>query len=123
MSERINIPSSRLRGFEFGKTGPKDGNDFIGGNFASSINLSSTIPQILENSQSTEFNIFLDIANVWGVDYDSSLDKSNDIKSAIGIGFDWYSIIGPMNFSLSTPITKSETDIEQSFRFNLGTTF
>ena len=123
LSERINIPSSRLRGFEFGKTGPKDGNDFIGGNFASSINLSSTIPQILENSQSTEFNIFLDIANVWGVDYDSSLDKSNDIKSAIGIGFDWYSIIGPMNFSLSTPITKSETDIEQSFRFNLGTTF
>ncbi len=123
LSERINIPSSKLRGFEFGKTGPKDGDDFIGGNFASAINLSSTIPQILENSQSTEFNIFLDIANVWGVDYDSSLDKSNDIKSAIGVGFDWYSIIGPMNFSLSTPITKSETDIEQSFRFNLGTTF
>ena len=71
LSERINIPSSKLRGFEFGKTGPKDGNDFIVIS-ASSINLSSTIPQIFENSQSTEFNIFLDIAYVWGVDYDSS---------------------------------------------------
>ena len=123
LSERINIPSSKLRGFEFGKTGPKDGNDYIGGNFASSINFSTTIPQIFENSQSTEFNIFLDIANVWGVDYDSSLDKADDIKSAVGIGFDWFSLIGPMNFSLSTPITKSSTDVEQSFRFNLGTTF
>ena len=29
----LNIPSSRLRGFEFGKVGPKDGNDYIGGNY------------------------------------------------------------------------------------------
>ena len=73
LSERMNIPSSRLRGFEFGKVGPKDGNDYIGGNFISSLNFSSTVPQILENSQSTDFKVFLDIANVWGVDYDSSL--------------------------------------------------
>ena len=65
LSERLNIPSSRLRGFEFGKTGPRDGNDYIGGNFVSSLNLSSTLPQILENSQTTEFNLFIDVANVW----------------------------------------------------------
>ena len=69
LSERMNIPSSRLRGFEFGKVGPKDGNDYIGGNFISSLNFSSTVPQILENSQSTDFKVFLDIANVWGVDW------------------------------------------------------
>ena len=63
--------------------------------------MSTTIDQILENSQSTDFNLFLDIANIWGVDYDSSLDISDDIRSAIGIGLDWYSPIGPMNFSLS----------------------
>ena len=71
LSERLIIPSSRLRGFEYGKTGPRDGNDYIGGNFVSSLNVSSTLPQILENSQTTEFNIFLDVANVWGVDYNS----------------------------------------------------
>ena len=123
LSERLNIPSSRLRGFEYGKVGPKDGNDFIGGNFISTINLSTTIDQILENSQSTDFNLFLDIANIWGVDYDSSLDISDDIRSAIGVGLDWYSPIGPMNFSLSQALTSSSNDITETFRFNLGTTF
>ena len=123
LSERIYLPSNRLRGFERGKVGPKDGNDFIGGNFAVSANFSSNIPKILENSQSTDFNIFLDLGNVWGVDYDNSLENSDDIKSSIGIGIDWFSPIGPMNFSLAQPLTRSSTDITESFRFNLGTTF
>ena len=123
LSERVYLPSSRLRGFERGKIGPKDGNDFIGGNYAVSLNFSSTIPKILENSETTDFNIFLDIGNVWGVDYDNSLENSDDIKSSIGIGIDWFSPIGPMNFSLTQALTKSSTDITESFRFNLGTTF
>ena len=86
------------------------------------INFSSTLPQILENSQNTDFVIFMDAANLWGVDYDSSLDD-NEIRSSIGIGFDWYSPVGPMNFSFAQPITKSSSDTTQTFRFNLGTTF
>ena len=123
LSERVYLPSNRLRGFERGKVGPKDGDDFIGGNFAVSVNFSSNIPKILENSESTDFNIFLDIGNVWGVDYNNSLENADDIKSAIGIGIDWFSPIGPMNFSLTQPLSKSSTDITESFRFNLGTTF
>ncbi len=123
LSERINIPSKRLRGFEYGKVGPKDGNDFIGGNFVSAANFSSSLPQIFENSQSTDFSLFLDIANVWGVDYNSSLDTSQSIRSSFGINLDWFSAVGPLSFSLSQPITKSSTDKTQSFRFNLGTTF
>ncbi len=123
LSERLNIPSSKLRGFEYGKIGPKDGNDFVGGNFISSFNVSSTIPQILENIQSTEFIVFLDIANVWGVDYNSTLENNDNFRSSIGIGLDWYSAIGPLNFSLSQPLSKDNNDITESFRFNLGTTF
>lgn len=123
LSERINIPSSRLRGFEYGKVGPKDGSDYVGGNFVSAINFSSTLPQFLENSQTTDFTIFLDMANVWGVDYNSSLDSYDEIKSSIGINLDWFSAIGPLSFSLAQPITKNNTDITESFRFNLGTTF
>ncbi len=122
LSERIRIPSSSLRGFEYGKVGPKDGDDFIGGNYMSAINFSSTIPQILENSQNTDFVFFIDAANIWGVDYDSALED-NKIKSSVGIGLDWFSPAGPMNFSIAHPITKSSNDITESFRFNLGTTF
>ena len=123
LSERLFIPSSKLRGFERGKVGPKDGNDYIGGNFVSSLNLTSTIPQILPNSQTTDFLFFLDLANIWGVDYDSSIDDTNKIRSSIGIGLDWFSVLGPMNFSLSHPLSKSNTDKTESFNFNLGTTF
>ena len=123
LSERINIPSSRLRGFESGRVGPKDGDDYIGGNFASSINFSSTIPQFFEESQNVDFLLFIDVANVWGVDYDSSIDDNGSIRSSTGIALDWYSPIGPLNFSLAYPISKKNSDKTETFRFNLGTTF
>ena len=123
LSERLYLPSNRLRGFQKGKVGPKDGDDFIGGNYIASFNISSDLPKVLENSQTTDLKIFLDVANVWGVDYDSGLDNSDDIKSAVGLGLDWFSPIGPMNFSLSQPLSKGSNDITETFRFNLGTTF
>ena len=49
LSERLYIPGRKLRGFESGKIGPKDGSDFIGGNYVSTINATTTIPKILEN--------------------------------------------------------------------------
>ena len=123
LSERNYIPSSRLRGFEFGKIGPKDGNDYIGGNFVSALNFSTTIPQFTQNLQSTDVLVFLDIANMWGVDYDSGLNDSGKIRSSIGIGLDWFSPVGPLNFSLAQPISKGKNDITETFRFNIGTTF
>ena len=123
LSERVFLPTNRLRGFEKGKIGPKDGKDFIGGNYASSINISSTLPQILENSQNIDVLFFMDAANVWGVDYDSSINDNSKIRSSLGVGIDWLSPIGPMNFTLAQPISKADTDITENFRFNLGTTF
>ena len=123
LSERLFLPGKKLRGFEQGKIGPKDGTDYIGGNFVSSVNITSTIPQILPNSENTDFVLFMDIANIWGVDYDSSIDTSNKIRSSIGFGVDWFSILGPINFSLSQALSKTSSDKTETFRFNLGTTF
>ena len=123
LTERLFIPSSRLRGFEKGKIGPKDGSDFIGGNYLTAINLQSTVPILFENSQSLDTVIFFDVANIWGVDYDASIDDGSKIRSSIGVGLDWLTPVGPLSFSLSQAITKQSTDIEETFRFNLGTTF
>ena len=123
ISERLFLPSSRLRGFERGKIGPKDGEEFIGGNYASSVNLSTSLPTIFNDLETLDFNIFLDAGNVWGVDYESTLDESNKIRSSTGIAVDWYTIIGPLSFSYSIPISKADTDIEENFRFQIGTTF
>ena len=122
LSERLYIPGRKLRGFESGKIGPKDGSDYIGGNYVSTINATTTIPNILENVQSVDIVMFADAANIWGVDYDSALDK-NGIRSSVGIGIDWLTPVGPLTFSFAQPITKEPTDIEETFRFNIGTSF
>ena len=123
LSERIFLPAKRLRGFGSGAVGPKDGNDFIGGNYATSLNMSSTLPQILPNSQNLDVLMFMDVANVWGVDYDSSLNNSNKIRSSVGIGIDWFTPVGPLNISFAHPISKAQGDKTEAFKFNLGTTF
>ena len=122
LSERITIPSSRLRGFEAGRVGPRDGDDYVGGNYAYSINFASNVPQIFEDSQNLDFLVFADAADIWGVDYNSSI-KGDGIRSSVGVALDWMSPVGPMNFTLAYPVTKKTGDKTESFRFNLGTTF
>ena len=122
ISDRIYLSSRRLRGFEPGKVGPKDNQDFIGGNFASATSISTTLPKVFPELESIDFNIFLDAGNVWGVDYDSNLDNSK-IRSSTGLSIDWLTPVGPLNFVIAQPITKASTDVEQSFRFDIGTTF
>ena len=123
LTERLSMPSNKLRGFVRGKVGPKDGNDYIGGNFVTSVNLQTSVPILFENSQNLDAVIFFDAANIWGVDYDSSIDDSSKVRSSIGIGVDYLTVVGPLSFSLSQVISKSDNDAEETFRFNLGTTF
>jgi len=122
ISDRIYLSPRKLRGFEAGKIGPKDNQDFIGGNYASAASLSTTLPTLLPELESIDFNIFLDAGNLWGVDYDSNLDSSK-IRSSTGISIDWLTPVGPLNFVFAQPITKANTDVEQTFRFDIGTTF
>ena len=122
VSKRVSIPGRRLRGFERGKIGPKDGTQYIGGNYASSLNLSSTVPNLLFENENIDFNLFLDFANVWEVDYDSSLD-SNKIRSSTGFAVNWFSTIGPLTFSYAIPLSEAKSDITEKFRFQIGTSF
>ena len=122
ISKRVFVPSRRLRGFEGGKIGPKDGSQYIGGNYATALNLNSTIPNIIFENENLDFNLFMDLANVWEVDYNSSLD-SNKIRSSTGIAINWFSPIGPLSFSYAIPISDADSDITEKFRFQIGTSF
>ena len=123
ISKRAQVPYKRLRGFQKGKVGPIENSDYIGGNYVSTLNLSTNLPTILSTVENIDFSYFIDIANVWGVDYDSSIDDANAIRSSTGIGLDLLTPIGPLSFSLTHPISKKSTDKTETFRFNLGTTF
>ena len=53
----------------------------------------------------------------------TSIDDSNKIRSSTGVAASWLSPIGPLSFVFSTNLSKADTDVTQSFNFNLGTTF
>ncbi len=122
VSKRIFMPARKLRGFAAGKIGPKDAGDYIGGNYGTAANIAATLPKFLVDLQNVDFSLFLDAANVFGVDYNSELDSSR-IRSAAGVAIDWFTPIGPLSISLASPLTKASTDKTETFRFQLGTTF
>jgi outer membrane protein insertion porin family len=122
ISDRLYLPVNKLRGFKPGKVGPKDGGDWVGGNYLTSLNAQANLP-ILQTFETMDFNVFYDAANVWGVDYSSSIDDASTIRSATGLGIDWYTPIGPLSFSFAKPITQKSTDQTETFRFRLGTSF
>tara|TARA_B100002051_G_scaffold270790_1_gene304305 strand:- start:752 stop:2980 length:2229 start_codon:yes stop_codon:yes gene_type:complete len=122
ISKRLYIPTKRLRGFESMRIGPIDSGDYIGGNHTAVFNASTTLPDFGANLEKVDFQVFFDAANVWGVDYDSSLDNST-IRSSTGFSVDWYTVVGPLNFSITQPLSKASSDKTETFRFNIGTTF
>ena len=123
VTDRLKLPRNKLKGFQAGRIGPVDNKDYVGGNYAVSVNFDTTLPMILPSAESIDFKYFFDAGNVWGVDYSNLLDDSNKIRSATGITIDWFTPIGPLNFSFAKDITKADTDKTESFQFNLGTTF
>ena len=123
ITNRFYIPNNKLKGFKTRNIGPVDGNDYVGGNYASAINFDTTLPMLLPTFQNIDIRYFIDAANLWGVDYSDSIDDSNKIRSSTGAMASWMSPIGPMTFTLSQNLSKADTDITESFNFNLGTTF
>ena len=123
INKRVNLSSKRLKGFERNKVGPVDGNDFIGGNYAAAINFEAQLPNVLPEDSRADMGLFLDFGNVWGADYDSSIEDSNKIRSSAGAAINWISPIGPMSFVFSQNINKATTDETESFNFQLGTSF
>ncbi len=122
VSKRIYIPSSKLRGFESGKFGPKDGNEYVGGNIGTAVNLDTTLPNIFSGYENIDISLFLDAASLREVDYDSSLESSK-IRSSTGLAVNWYTVVGPLSFSYAIPLSSEQSDKTESFRFRIGTSF
>ena len=123
VSDRIRLPSKKLKGFETTKVGPVDNGDYIGGNYSTSLNFSTTLPMFLSSVETADVAYFIDAANVWGVDYSNQIDDTNKYRTSTGVSINWFTPVGPLSFSIAHPISKASTDKTQEFQFNLGTTF
>ncbi len=123
LSKRLHVPSKRLRGFESKKIGPKDGADYVGGNYAAALNFEAALPNLLPEATQTDIAVFFDAANLWHVDYDSSVGESSKIRSSVGVATNMYTLIGPLNFVFAKALTKADSDSTEKFKFEIGTSF
>jgi len=123
ITSRIFLPTKRLRGFQARKVGPKDGTDYIGGNYATALGFEASLPNLLPESTRTDVSVFMDTGNIWHVDYSDTIDDSNKIRSSIGIAANVYTAIGPLSFIVAQDLTKASTDKTEFFNFRLGTSF
>tara|TARA_A100001015_G_scaffold44065_1_gene48409 strand:+ start:6755 stop:8992 length:2238 start_codon:yes stop_codon:yes gene_type:complete len=122
LSDRNFLSSKKLRGFESYGIGPVDGKDHIGGNYSFYSTIGSTFPNPLPEKWNADSIVFIDAGNVWGVDFDSSKD-SNKLRSSVGIGLDWTSPLGPLSFTYAEVLSSASTDKEESFSFQIGSSF
>ena len=122
LTERLYIPRKRLRGFNTWKVGPKDGDDYIGGNYTLGASFEAQMPNLLPESYRTDFSLFLDSANIWGVDY-TTIDDTDKIRSSVGVSANIYSTIGPSSFTLAQDLSSATTHETETFNFRIGTSF
>ena len=123
LTERLFLPQKRLRGFNNLKVGPKDGEDYIGGNYTAAMGFEAQLPNLLPESTRTDVSLFLDTGNVWEVDYSSAIDDASGIRSAIGFAANTWTPVGPLSFTLAQDLSKEINDETESFSFRIGTSF
>ena len=123
LSSRLYMPQNRLRGFNTRRVGPKDGEDWVGGNYITAIGFEAQLPNLLPESTRTDVSVFVDTGNIWGVDFSDTLDDDNKFRSSVGVSANVFTTVGPLSFTLAQAITKGTNDETESFNFRLGTSF
>ena len=123
LTNRLFVSGRKLRGFVRGKVGPKDGADWIGGNYVTGLSVEAQLPNLLPEAYKTDFSLYLDSANIWGVDYSDAINDSNKIRSSVGVAANVFTPIGPLSWTLSQSLTKASSDVTETFNFNIGTSF
>jgi outer membrane protein insertion porin family len=72
---------------------------------------------------------FLDGGYVWGDRWEGNklTEKRKidfgDMRYSVGLGIAWISPLGPLKFSIATPLNEKEGDDVERFQFQIGTGF
>jgi outer membrane protein insertion porin family len=123
-----------VRGFATNGLGPRDVTpgttmDNVGGNiyWATSAELQSAIPFIPPDA-GLKAAAFADAGSLWRTSSagatpglsGSLVSNSRAIRSSVGVGLVWDSILGPIRVDYAYPTTQAPADITQRFRFSAG---
>ena len=108
-----------LRGYETATIGPKDSNgDSLGGSHMMLANVEFLFPfPGLQKDRSVRLSWFVD-AGMVGEKYDF-----DEVRYSTGLGFSWYSPVGPLKLSFGKALNPEPDDRLQRIQFTLGTVF
>jgi outer membrane protein insertion porin family len=112
-----------VRGFDASSLGPRDAvtGDVLGGDTRLVANAEFYAPLPgMGRDRSMRFSGFVDAGGVGG--YGTKLSIS-ELRYSTGVALSWFSPIGPLKFSLATPLKKQAGDKLQKLQFQLGTVF
>ena len=109
-----------LRGFDSYGAGPRNSrNSYVGGN-----NLAVTkFDYSYELTKNSNFPIYINFFNDYGLLWDNKTtptNSDNSLRSSAGIGFKYYSPVGPIGFTWGFPLIEKEYDIKRMFLFSVG---
>lgn len=122
-----------VRGFAPNGFGPRDltpgtARDNVGGNayWATSYELQAPVP-FIPPSFNLKAAVFADAGSLWGAGGSSSPTLSNSlignsrtVRSSVGAGLVWNSILGPLRVDYAYPLSKANDDVTQRFHFGYG---
>src|SRR5262249_30735968 len=123
-----------VRGFATNGFGPRDLTpgttmDNVGGNiyWATSAELQSAIPFVPPDA-GLKVATFADAGSLWRTSSagatpglsQSLISNSQAIRSSVGVGLVWDSILGPIRVDYAYPTTQAANDVTQRFRFSAG---
>ena len=123
-----------VRGFAPNGFGPRDltpgtTNDNLGGNayWATSYELQSPLP-FIPQSFGLKAAVFADAGSLWrtsGSAFSPALSSSlvgnsRSVRSSVGAGLVWDSILGPLRVDYAYPLSKANYDVTQRLHFGYG---
>jgi outer membrane protein insertion porin family len=119
---------STVRGFKTATLGPKDAEgDALGGDqrLVANAELYFPIPGLTDD-KSLRFSTFIDGGAAFGPGDDLGRYETfafGDLRWSAGVALLWVSPLGPLKFSLATPLVSKDGDEEELFQFTLGNVF
>ena len=124
-SQRFFLGGRDVRGFGLGGIGPRDTGSAaaVGGNSLMTGTVEVLSRLGISNDLNMRWTVFSDFGTVWGTDYPTGVTGASDksIRTSVGVGLLWDTVVGPLSFYWANPISKKSYDKTKTFQFTIGT--
>ncbi|WP_051910032.1 BamA/TamA family outer membrane protein [Paenirhodobacter enshiensis] len=123
--DRYQLGGAMFRGFSPRGIGPKDGGDFLGGNYfsVSSIDVQRSVGEVFHTP--TRIGAFASAGSVWGLNdtLGGAIDDGEKLRSAVGVSVTFDVHGAPLSLYLAKATEKEKGDDTQSFGLSFSARF